>query len=163
MCIRDSGSGGQQVRGSTLPQPQTASSSATTTLSPSQLLGLESDATAWTVTKGEKRDLDQRIESLEGLEMRLATVLSVSRITAPEPDDALTALALVHLTRPRTDHAEDTLSFKKKCRAARIFTKGNVVDVLRQNPVSYTHLRAHETPEHLVCRLLLEKKKKMKK
>ena len=26
------------------------------------------------------------------------------------------------------------------------------------DPVSYTHLRAHETPEHLVCRLLLEKK-----
>eukprot|EP00658_Telonema_sp_P-2_P066140 TRINITY_DN55230_c0_g1_i1.p1 TRINITY_DN55230_c0_g1~~TRINITY_DN55230_c0_g1_i1.p1 ORF type:complete len:374 (-),score=107.77 TRINITY_DN55230_c0_g1_i1:81-1202(-) len=29
-----------------------------------------------------------------------------------------------------------------------------------QKAVSYTHLRAHETPEHLVCRLLLEKKKK---
>eukprot|EP00658_Telonema_sp_P-2_P074595 TRINITY_DN63867_c0_g1_i1.p3 TRINITY_DN63867_c0_g1~~TRINITY_DN63867_c0_g1_i1.p3 ORF type:complete len:107 (+),score=28.89 TRINITY_DN63867_c0_g1_i1:227-547(+) len=29
--------------------------------------------------------------------------------------------------------------------------------------VSYTHLRAHETPEHLVCRLLLEKKKKKSK
>src|SRR5678816_4461530 len=29
--------------------------------------------------------------------------------------------------------------------------------------VSYTHLRAHETPEHLVCRLLLEKKKKKAK
>ena len=29
--------------------------------------------------------------------------------------------------------------------------------------VSYTHLRAHETPEHLVCRLLLEKKKHMRK
>src|SRR5665254_27482 len=29
--------------------------------------------------------------------------------------------------------------------------------------VSYTHLRAHETPEHLVCRLLLEKKKKQKR
>src|SRR5678816_4782605 len=29
--------------------------------------------------------------------------------------------------------------------------------------VSYTHLRAHETPEHLVCRLLLEKKKKKKR
>ena len=26
--------------------------------------------------------------------------------------------------------------------------------------VPYNHLRAHETPEHLVCRLLLEKKKK---
>eukprot|EP00831_Metopus_contortus_P085041 TRINITY_DN9792_c0_g1_i1.p1 TRINITY_DN9792_c0_g1~~TRINITY_DN9792_c0_g1_i1.p1 ORF type:complete len:277 (-),score=27.24 TRINITY_DN9792_c0_g1_i1:6-836(-) len=30
-------------------------------------------------------------------------------------------------------------------------------------PVSYTHLRAHETSLHLVCRLLLEKKKKNKK
>eukprot|EP00831_Metopus_contortus_P029674 TRINITY_DN24393_c0_g1_i3.p4 TRINITY_DN24393_c0_g1~~TRINITY_DN24393_c0_g1_i3.p4 ORF type:complete len:101 (+),score=32.19 TRINITY_DN24393_c0_g1_i3:459-761(+) len=30
-------------------------------------------------------------------------------------------------------------------------------------PVSYTHLRAHETSLHLVCRLLLEKKKKIKK
>eukprot|EP00831_Metopus_contortus_P081750 TRINITY_DN8672_c0_g1_i5.p1 TRINITY_DN8672_c0_g1~~TRINITY_DN8672_c0_g1_i5.p1 ORF type:complete len:130 (+),score=13.43 TRINITY_DN8672_c0_g1_i5:130-519(+) len=28
------------------------------------------------------------------------------------------------------------------------------------SPVSYTHLRAHETSLHLVCRLLLEKKKK---
>uniref|UniRef100_UPI001CBE7DA4 GntT/GntP/DsdX family permease n=1 Tax=Pseudomonas sp. BF-R-16 TaxID=2832362 RepID=UPI001CBE7DA4 len=29
----------------------------------------------------------------------------------------------------------------------------------KQMPVSYTHLRAHETRRHLVCRLLLEKKK----
>src|SRR5665811_2547154 len=29
----------------------------------------------------------------------------------------------------------------------------------RQAPVSYTHLRAHETVLDLVCRLLLEKKK----
>ena len=35
-----------------------------------------------------------------------------------------------------------------------------VVELLKSEPVSYTHLRAHETPEHLVCRLLLEKKKK---
>ena len=28
-----------------------------------------------------------------------------------------------------------------------------------ENPVSYTHLRAHETVLDLVCRLLLEKKK----
>src|SRR5665647_1859136 len=27
-------------------------------------------------------------------------------------------------------------------------------------PISYTHLRAHETDSYLVCRLLLEKKKK---
>ena len=29
-------------------------------------------------------------------------------------------------------------------------------------PVSYTHLRAHETGRNLVCRLLLEKKKQKK-
>ena len=28
-----------------------------------------------------------------------------------------------------------------------------------RGPVSYTHLRAHETGAYLVCRLLLEKKK----
>eukprot|EP00658_Telonema_sp_P-2_P001063 TRINITY_DN10399_c0_g1_i2.p1 TRINITY_DN10399_c0_g1~~TRINITY_DN10399_c0_g1_i2.p1 ORF type:complete len:288 (+),score=50.01 TRINITY_DN10399_c0_g1_i2:149-1012(+) len=41
--------------------------------------------------------------------------------------------------------------------------KSELVDstssVPKSIPVSYTHLRAHETPEHLVCRLLLEKKK----
>src|SRR5678810_1362378 len=31
---------------------------------------------------------------------------------------------------------------------------------LTVRPVSYTHLRAHETGRNLVCRLLLEKKKK---
>src|SRR5678816_3108174 len=37
-------------------------------------------------------------------------------------------------------------------RDVRIDCDGDVV----LYPVSYTHLRAHETPEHLVCRLLLE-------
>src|SRR5678815_906821 len=46
------------------------------------------------------------------------------------------------------------------------FPPGAVTDIVARiaapklsTPVSYTHLRAHETPEHLVCRLLLEKKK----
>ena len=34
----------------------------------------------------------------------------------------------------------------------------NIIDACQ--PVSYTHLRAHETEADLVCRLLLEKKKK---
>ena len=33
------------------------------------------------------------------------------------------------------------------------------VESLIPAPVSYTHLRAHETGRNLVCRLLLEKKK----
>ena len=36
----------------------------------------------------------------------------------------------------------------------------NMSKTYASDSVSYTHLRAHETPEHLVCRLLLEKKKK---
>jgi len=33
-------------------------------------------------------------------------------------------------------------------------------ETLAEGPVSYTHLRAHETKANLVCRLLLEKKNK---
>ena len=36
---------------------------------------------------------------------------------------------------------------------------GTTNSVVAYMAVSYTHLRAHETPEHIVCRLLLEKKK----
>src|SRR5450756_2899730 len=36
-------------------------------------------------------------------------------------------------------------------------------DATAAGPVSYTHLRAHETRHDLVCRLLLEKKKNNKK
>src|SRR5678816_875277 len=36
---------------------------------------------------------------------------------------------------------------------------GDLIESEGPIAVSYTHLRAHETPEHLVCRLLLEKKK----
>ena len=35
----------------------------------------------------------------------------------------------------------------------------NLAIYLSLYPVSYTHLRAHETDSYLVCRLLLEKKK----
>src|SRR5665647_3813986 len=39
---------------------------------------------------------------------------------------------------------------------------GQSLATLSGGPVSYTHLRAHETDSYLVCRLLLEKKKKDK-
>src|SRR5678815_1344019 len=48
-----------------------------------------------------------------------------------------------------------------ECNSIATFKKGldRYMDGLGIISVSYTHLRAHETPEHLVCRLLLEKKK----
>ena len=44
-------------------------------------------------------------------------------------------------------------------------TAADFADILTTTlaPVSYTHLRAHETVLDLVCRLLLEKKKAKKK
>src|SRR5674476_1612177 len=39
-------------------------------------------------------------------------------------------------------------------------TSGGFLGPVRLASVSYTHLRAHETGRNLVCRLLLEKKKK---
>ena len=42
----------------------------------------------------------------------------------------------------------------------KITAKARMMDI---GTVSYTHLRAHETDSYLVCRLLLEKKKKDKK
>ena len=36
----------------------------------------------------------------------------------------------------------------------------DAIEFIKSIPVSYTHLRAHETSQDLVCRLLLEKKKR---
>ena len=62
---------------------------------------------------------------------------------------------------------DDVTTDSRTAKAGSIFvaSKGYTVDSHKfcQNvvePVSYTHLRAHETREDLVCRLLLEKKKK---
>ena len=55
-------------------------------------------------------------------------------------------------------HAESTGQCFKRGHMLQVMAK-NVLGVVGQKSVSYTHLRAHETSLHLVCRLLLEKKK----
>src|SRR5678815_6047652 len=62
-------------------------------------------------------------------------------------------------TLDRSSAASDVYKRQDEAPDARTIrnAKKNGVDLSK--PVSYTHLRAHETPEHLVCRLLLEKKK----
>src|SRR5664279_1936327 len=42
--------------------------------------------------------------------------------------------------------------------SAEDISEESAIDAFRRGPVSYTHLRAHETDSYLVCRLLLEKK-----
>ena len=47
-----------------------------------------------------------------------------------------------------------------KCIADKVAEITTTLDRTKPTAVSYTHLRAHETKANLVCRLLLEKKKK---
>ena len=54
----------------------------------------------------------------------------------------------------------DTLLMETESPAGEDGFPGNLKVSVRYIPVSYTHLRAHETDSYLVCRLLLEKKKK---
>src|SRR5678815_41125 len=61
--------------------------------------------------------------------------------------------------RART-HLERAEALAGGKRVSALVNFAETVSVAQQDrkAVSYTHLRAHETPEHLVCRLLLEKK-----
>src|SRR5450759_5602401 len=75
-----------------------------------------------------------------------------------------------HPTHSRPTHSHRTHSDRKgpatdgrhQHRAHGALPAGQAPDPRRHGPVSYTHLRAHETRHDLVCRLLLEKKKKKK-
>src|SRR5674536_129992 len=75
-----------------------------------------------------------------------------------------TSSASRSLTRT-TRTASSATSTSSPTRACRRWTSRRSVPTGTRTPtpVSYTHLRAHETPEHLVCRLLLEKKKTKQK
>src|SRR5680860_1616868 len=55
-------------------------------------------------------------------------------------------------------HSGDAVYFDED---GQLIVIDRVKDVM--TPVSYTHLRAHETDSYLVCRLLLEKKKTTKR
>src|SRR5678816_1036901 len=63
-------------------------------------------------------------------------------------------------TLDRSSAASDV--YKRQCQYRSFYCHQRMIYApITRNAVSYTHLRAHETPEHLVCRLLLEKKKKI--
>ena len=93
-----------------------------------------------------------RLDSKEGSKVTFDNVLLLANgdkisVGAPAIDGAQVGVKVLKHFK-----GNKVIVFKKKRR------KGYRV----KNAVSYTHLRAHETPEHLVCRLLLEKKKKQK-
>src|SRR5678815_6192119 len=94
---------------------------------------------------------------------------SLSRLDAVVPAASLqqrfwelSATALRRHTKPDhgslPGHGEQPLPARQSTQRRYLQERSHFA--AEREPVSYTHLRAHETPEHLVCRLLLEKKKK---
>ena len=76
-----------------------------------------------------------------------STIVSRGNLTSPTTDTVKAALYLASATI----NAGTTAYTATGEVSGTNYTAGGVT-------VSYTHLRAHETPEHLVCRLLLEKR-----
>ena len=72
----------------------------------------------------------------------------------------------IHGTEPKEGKIEliadcdGLLKINRKALLAVNRTPQMMIATIHGDPVSYTHLRAHETDSYLVCRLLLEKKKK---
>eukprot|EP00658_Telonema_sp_P-2_P000146 TRINITY_DN10046_c0_g1_i1.p1 TRINITY_DN10046_c0_g1~~TRINITY_DN10046_c0_g1_i1.p1 ORF type:complete len:149 (+),score=33.05 TRINITY_DN10046_c0_g1_i1:173-619(+) len=85
---------------------------------------------------------------------------TISEVTSPSRTRRIIGLPGKCLEGDTADGAT-ALSLYEPVAATRQFLVNNLPTNRERcfEPVSYTHLRAHETPEHLVCRLLLEKKK----
>src|SRR5680860_1803390 len=73
-----------------------------------------------------------------------------------------TAWCSTTLTKSRTRRGSTSRRAQNKPLMARL-SDSVPPEVNSTSAVSYTHLRAHETDSYLVCRLLLEKKKKTNK
>src|SRR5665647_3810453 len=85
-------------------------------------------------------------------------VLELRDVAKPVPGDH-EVLIKVHAT---TTHRGDVRIRRFDVPRGQRFMARLVLGFTRPKnpiPVSYTHLRAHETDSYLVCRLLLEKKK----
>ena len=106
----------------------------------------------------------------QGVEFDYATVHAVKAIQAAGYE------AIIMNSNPETVSTDFSVSDKLYFEPLTLEDVMNVIDLEQPKgvvvqfggqtainlaaPVSYTHLRAHETDSYIVCRLLLEKKKK---
>ena len=105
-----------------------------------------------------KRILENRQYQNHLEEMVASQVAEMTRMQ----DEVITGIANLIESRDGSTglHVKNTQNYVQILTKA-LREKGMYPDILDHNyePVSYTHLRAHETDSYLVCRLLLEKKK----
>eukprot|EP00825_Cyclidium_porcatum_P009044 TRINITY_DN14549_c0_g1_i2.p4 TRINITY_DN14549_c0_g1~~TRINITY_DN14549_c0_g1_i2.p4 ORF type:complete len:106 (+),score=31.78 TRINITY_DN14549_c0_g1_i2:174-491(+) len=67
---------------------------------------------------------------------------------------------IIQLKENNTKLLQENQQLKEKLNVYMKNSNNDLEVYYQLEPVSYTHLRAHETRHDLVCRLLLEKKKK---
>src|SRR5450756_2839002 len=91
---------------------------------------------------------------------RFQSDLSLSDFGVPVDLRTQRTLGIVEMKRPDIVQAEDAVQLVN---GRGVPCRGADVIACAVDAVSYTHLRAHATRHDLVCRLLLEKKKKTKK
>src|SRR5665647_3920280 len=103
----------------------------------------------------DRLDLDGR--GTEAVVVREATIERPADRTDAEPRAANAAVLEQLAEHPRCGLDGDRKANALRARDDRGVDADHAAGAIE--PVSYTHLRAHETDSYLVCRLLLEKKK----
>eukprot|EP00658_Telonema_sp_P-2_P018094 TRINITY_DN17089_c0_g1_i3.p1 TRINITY_DN17089_c0_g1~~TRINITY_DN17089_c0_g1_i3.p1 ORF type:complete len:249 (-),score=96.48 TRINITY_DN17089_c0_g1_i3:4-750(-) len=88
-----------------------------------------------------------------------AVLLSLERLQEDDKARVGDRVALQQEIDELRQREEDWCDQTSKLQARLLHVQTQHDGAITELAVSYTHLRAHETPEHLVCRLLLEKKK----
>src|SRR5450756_1361184 len=87
--------------------------------------------------------------------------LGILTVADSRPVGQLSAATVVQTSASAPKPTQEYAGAKKAAASQKyIIKKAGAVKVAYTKTVSYTHLRAHETRHDLVCRLLLEKKKK---
>eukprot|EP00658_Telonema_sp_P-2_P082353 TRINITY_DN8693_c0_g1_i1.p1 TRINITY_DN8693_c0_g1~~TRINITY_DN8693_c0_g1_i1.p1 ORF type:complete len:188 (+),score=73.70 TRINITY_DN8693_c0_g1_i1:143-706(+) len=121
---------------------------------PKQATPLDTSNQAAMAAASAAREYDTKIVTAEEAEEAMKSKADGN--TAFGNQDYKKAAEMYELALTKLMARTDLLENGPELETARIACFSN------QSPVSYTHLRAHETPEHLVCRLLLEKKKTLR-
>ena len=112
----------------------------------------------WDIKGVLNNDMISNISGIDGvIDNTTVRVFSEGTRATETPEEA----RLRRFTGGEVDSPSRNLARYVKAQADQYMTNLDVMMVYRLDryrPVSYTHLRAHETLRYLVCRLLLEKK-----
>src|SRR5678815_4681908 len=115
-----------------------------------EMVGAIGDSGMLSFLRDPKKIKDPKVLTCDEMPLQLTIKLDQNEITAKVETEADTPQRATEMAS----------GYNGLLTLGQFARRGKDEEVLYRNTkaVSYTHLRAHETPEHLVCRLLLEKK-----